>query len=318
MQIASHSKPIRIVSRKSRLALVQATLVQQKLQELYPKINTEIIGVSTSGDEILDQPLNKIGGKGLFVKELENYLLDNRADIAVHSMKDVPAALPDGLALSAIMARADPRDVLCSSENHDLLSLPQNAIVGSSSLRRQAQLLAVRPDLTIIPLRGNVETRLQKLEAGEFNAIILAAAGLKRLNLQRWLQQPINVTQMLPAVGQGALGIEHRAADADIAALIAPLNNESTASCVTAERAMNRLLDGGCQAPVAGYATIVHGMLYLSGLVATADGSIIYRAQHKGEVEDALDIGETVATQLIAQGAAEIIQALKDAGQIYG
>lgn len=307
---------VTIVSRRSRLALVQAGIVQQKLQKIYPKLQVEIIGITTSGDEILDQPLNKIGGKGLFVKELENYLLQNRADIAVHSMKDMPAQLPEGLALGAILSRADPRDVLCSNSHRSLEDLPSGAIVGTSSLRRQAQILAVRKDLKVSALRGNVETRIQKLLSEEYSAIILAAAGLQRLELHQWLQQPLSTELMLPAVGQGALGIEYRAADHAIAQLLAPLNDLDTANCVSAERAMNALLDAGCQAPVAGYATIENSILTLQGLVAEPDGTTIYTAKYSGDPQHAAAIGTQVAQQLIAQGAAKIIQALKLAGQI--
>lgn len=307
---------IRIVSRKSRLALVQAGIVQRKLQQIHPHLEVEIIGVSTSGDEILDTPLNKIGGKGLFVKELENYLLENRADIAVHSMKDVPAQFPAGLTLNVILNRADPRDAICSTAGFDLVTLPINAKIGSSSLRRQAQLLNIRSDLQVVPLRGNVETRLQKLKNGEYDAIILATAGLERLELTQWLQQPIAVNDMLPAVGQGALGIEYRIADQNIADLIAPLNDNNSAYCVSAERAMNALLDGGCQAPVAGFATINNNILSLRGLVATEDGVTIFSAAHQGDPKDAVEIGITVAKDLIAQGAAKIIQDLKKTGQI--
>lgn len=310
-------KLLTIVSRKSRLALIQANIVKQQLQFLYPELEIVINGISTSGDEILDQPLNKIGGKGLFVKELENNLLQGTADIAVHSMKDMPALLPDGLALGAILLRADPRDVLCSAAYQNIEQLPQNSIVGTSSLRRQAQILAQRSDLKIVALRGNIETRLQKLNTGEYDAIILAAAGLHRLNLPQWLHSPIDPSIMLPAVGQGALGIEYRSSDHEIAELIAPLSDPHTVSCVTAERVMNAKLDGGCQAPVAGYATINGSILQLQGLVANADGSIIYRAEHSGAINHAAEIGSVVADELIAQGATVIIQELKKIGQLH-
>jgi hydroxymethylbilane synthase len=301
-----------IVSRKSRLALVQAAIVQQELLNLYPQLSINILGISTSGDEILDQPLNKIGGKGLFVSELENFLLTGNADMAVHSMKDVPAELANGLALGAIMQRANPCDVFVSDRYSSLQQLPAGAVVGTSSLRRQAQVLAIRSDLTITPLRGNVETRLQKLTSGEYAAIILAAAGLERLGLTQWLNKPLNVTEMLPAVGQGALGIEYNADRADIKKLLAPLNHPSSAACVLAERTMNAKLDGGCQAPIAGFATIDGTILTLQGLVANPNGKTIFKAAYSGSIQDANLIGTTVADQLLKQGAGSIISELKN------
>jgi hydroxymethylbilane synthase len=309
-------KTLRIVSRKSRLALAQAEIVATQLRRFHPGLQIEIIGITTVGDEILNTPLNKIGGKGLFVKELENCLLEQRADIAVHSMKDVPAELPPGLQLGAILAREDPRDVICTTGNYDIASLPPGSVIGSSSLRRQAQILAVRKDLKVATLRGNVETRIKKMVNGEYGAIILAAAGLTRLGLSQWLQHPLATTQMLPAVGQGALGIEYRSDALEIAELISPLNNLASATCVLAERTMNKILDGGCQAPVAGYATIQNDLLTLHGLVSAPDGSIIYRAQHHGKPEEAARIGQEVAQQLIKQGAARIISDLKCSGQL--
>jgi len=299
-----------IVSRKSRLALTQAEIVQKKLQTLHPDLNIEIIGISTRGDEILDQSLNKIGGKGLFVKELENCLLNGEADIAVHSMKDVPAELPQGLDLGAILMRADPRDVLLHLQHLSLAQLPQGAVVGTSSLRRQAQILAIRQDLKIAELRGNVETRVKKLIDGDYTAIVLAAAGLERLALNQWLSQPLAITSMLPAVGQGVLGIEYRVDDLRIKQLIAPLNHQLSASCLQAERAMNETLNGGCQAPVAGLALIENNVLTLRGLVGSPDGQIIYRAQHAGDPVDAKVIGVQVGAELIAQGADKIIREL--------
>lgn len=302
----------KIVSRRSSLALKQAAIVKQQLLNLYPQINIQIIGITTTGDEIQDQSLSKIGGKGLFVKELEHYLLSGKADIAVHSMKDVPAELPQGLALGAILPRADPCDVLLSSENYSLKQLPAGSIIGTASLRRQAQILALRPDLQTHDLRGNVETRIQKLNAGKYAAIVLAAAGLQRLGLDQWLNIPLSVTDMLPAVGQGALGIEFRNDDLHAHHLISALNDPVSASCVQAERAMNAELNGGCQAPVAGYAEIENNVLTLRGLVASTDGKIIYRAQHSGAPELAEEIGLRVAADLIAQGARQILDAWRN------
>lgn len=306
-----NTRTIKIVSRQSNLALQQANIVRTKLLGLYPDITIEIIGITTKGDQILDQSLTKIGGKGLFVKELEHYLLDGKADIAVHSMKDVPSRLPEGLALGAILTRADVRDVLVSIENYTIAQLPAGAIVGTSSLRRQSQLLAVRDDLRVADLRGNIETRLKKLETGQYQAIILAAAGLERLQLNTWLQQPLATNIMLPAAGQGALGIEYRSADLNIKQLIQPLNDAATAACVTAERAMNAQLDGGCQAPVGGLATIENNILTLRGLVGTTDGKIIYTAEQSGPVKNADQLGIQVAIRLQQQGADKIIQSLK-------
>lgn len=304
---------LRIVSRKSRLALQQADIVRQQLQALYPKLTIEVIGITTIGDQILDQPLNKIGGKGLFVKELENYLLNGQADIAVHSMKDVPAELPAGLMLGPILQRADPRDVLISLSHYTLDQLPVDSVVGTSSLRRQAQLLAVRNDLQLLELRGNIETRLQKLRDGKYAAIILAAAGLERLGLDQWLRERLSVNMMLPAAGQGALGIELRTDDQAINELIQPLNHIDTQVCVIAERAMNARLDGGCQAPIAGLATLEQNVLTLRGLVAAVDGKQIYTAEFSGDQKDARSIGEIVADKLISQGADKVIQSLKNA-----
>lgn len=309
---------ITIVSRKSRLALQQADIVKQQLNSLYPEINIEIIGISTSGDETLDKPLHKIGGKGLFVNELENYLLEGRADIAVHSLKDMPATLAPGLALGAILERADPRDVFVSSQYSNLQDLPAGSVVGTSSLRRQAQILAIRQDLEIIPLRGNVETRLQKLASGQYAAIILAAAGLERLGLHQWLNSPLEISSMLPAAGQGALGIEYKSARDDIKLLIEPLNHKETADCITAERAMNAMLDGGCQAPIAGFATVANNVITLRGLVADPDGKTIYGAIETGPVSDAKQIGERLAQHLLNLGAYEIIKRLKKLWQTDG
>lgn len=302
---------LRIVSRNSRLALQQANIVKAALQQITPNLTIDIIGITTRGDQILDQPLNKIGGKGLFISELENYLLENRADIAVHSMKDVPAILPEELAIGAILKRADPRDVLISMHDYSVENLPPRAIIGTSSLRRQSQVLAVRNDLIVSELRGNVETRLKKLIDGKYTAIILAYAGLQRLDLDKYLACPLHINSMLPAVGQGALGVEYRKQDSAIKQLIARLNDPISDFCVRAERAMNAKLDGGCQAPVAGLAVVKNDILTLMGLVGSSDGKIILHAEQSGLPEDAELIGERVADLLNAQGADKIIKALK-------
>ncbi|HSX20055.1 MAG TPA: hydroxymethylbilane synthase [Gammaproteobacteria bacterium] len=304
-------KKITIVSRKSNLALRQADIVKQQLLQLYPTLSIEVLGITTQGDQILDQPLNKIGGKGLFVSELEEHLLQGKAHIAVHSMKDMPARLPAELGLGAILKRADPRDVLISKDYTNIHDLPRGSILGTSSLRRQAQALALNHDLTIKPLRGNVETRIQQMLDGNYTAIILAYAGLERLGLTEWLQHPLDTTHMLPAVGQGALGIEYKLDNTAVKKLIAPLNDELSAACVHAERAMNAVLDGGCQAPIAGLATIKDGQLLLRGLVAEPDGFALFTDMQIGEIHTAHEIGKQVGQQLIAEGAQEILEKCK-------
>jgi|JI9StandDraft_1071089.scaffolds.fasta_scaffold00493_27 hydroxymethylbilane synthase len=307
-----------IVSRKSRLALKQADLVKQQLNIFYPQLKIEIIGISTSGDEILDQPLMKIGGKGLFVNELEKYLLQNKADMAVHSMKDLPASLADGLIVTAILPRADSRDVLVSIDFASINQLPPGSIVGTSSLRRQAQLLAIRPDISITSLRGNVDTRLEYLISGKYSAIILAAAGLERLGLTTWIKHTFTWQEMLPAVGQGALGIEIKADNTQLQELLRPLHDWQTAACVQAERAMNAILDGGCQAPIAGFASIKNQLITLRGLVAEPDGKIMLRAVQSSALENIMELGRRVADDLLAQGAAKIISKLKTEWQGNG
>src|SRR5690606_13433241 len=272
----------------------------------------ELVRIKTQGDKILDTPLAKIGGKGLFVKELEEAMRDGRADIAVHSMKDVPMVLPEGFALPVICARHDPRDAFVSPHYADLDALPHGARVGTSSLRRQAQLRARRPDLTVISLRGNVQTRLGKLDAGDFDAILLAAAGLKRLGLDGRIRCELPPEVSLPAVGQGAVGIECRAGDEAVAALLAPLNDIDTWDRVVAERAMNRRLEGGCQVPIGGYAALQGDELWLRGLVASEDGSEVLRAEARGPRAQADALGIGVAEALLAQGADRIL------GEIYG
>lgn len=304
------SKSLKIVSRKSLLALWQANFVKEKLLQLSPYLEISIIGVSTEGDRILDVPLNKIGGKGLFVKELEDVLLKKQADIAVHSMKDVPAVLPEGLMIGAILERENPCDVFVSKQYESLEDMPKNAVIGTSSLRRQAQVLALRPDLKIKSLRGNVDTRLRKLEQGEYDAIILAYAGLQRLGFQKKIRQIFKPEEMLPGIGQGALGIECRREDEDILNLIQALEDPITAACVNAERSMNALLQGGCESPIAGLATLTNDFpkqLILRGLVAELDGSLILTAEKQGGLNEAAEIGEHVARALKLKGADKII-----------
>lgn len=306
----SPAKTLRIVTRKSALALWQANFVKNKLQALYPHLEIILIGVTTEGDRILDVPLTKIGGKSLFVKALEEKLLNNEADIAIHSVKDMPAALPKGLILSAILKREDATDAFISIQYPSVQALPPYATIGTSSLRRQAQLYASRRDLTFKMLRGNIDTRLQKLEHSEYDAIILATAGLKRLGLAHRVTQSFSITDMLPAVGQGALGIECRITDEEIRDLMMPLHHTPTAQCVLAERSMNAMLGGSCQSPVAGLAVINDdGLLKLEGMVATPDGQTILKAWTVGNPEAMLVVGKQVAERLLEQGADDIIAA---------
>ena len=303
-------KTLKIATRQSPLALWQANYVKDRLQQLYPDLTIELVPMVTKGDVILDSPLAKIGGKGLFVKELENALLNKEADIAVHSMKDVPMQFPEGLGLAVICQREDPRDAFVSHSYRTFAELPQGAVVGTSSLRRQCQLKALRPDLDIRSLRGNVGTRLSKLDNGDYDAIILASAGLIRLGLADRIASFIDVEQSLPAAGQGAVGIECRTDDAQLQALLAPLADAKTTYCVLAERAMNNHLQGGCQVPIGGYAVLQQGQLYLRALVGDIDGSRIIRAEGKSAVENAEVLGVKIAEQLLAQGADKILQAI--------
>ena len=303
-------KTLKIATRQSPLALWQANYVKDRLQQLYPDLTIELVPMVTKGDVILDSPLAKIGGKGLFVKELENALLTKEADIAVHSMKDVPMQFPEGLGLAVICKREDPRDAFVSNSYRTFAELPQGAVVGTSSLRRQCQLKALRPDLDIRSLRGNVGTRLSKLDNGDYDAIILASAGLIRLGLADRIASFIDVEQSLPAAGQGAVGIECRTDDMQVQALLAPLADAETTYCVRAERAMNNHLQGGCQVPIGGYAVLQQGQLYLRALVGDIDGSRIIRAEGKSAVENAEVLGVKIAEQLLAQGADKILQAI--------
>lgn len=303
-------KTLKIATRQSPLALWQANYVKDRLQQLYPDLTIELVPMVTKGDVILDSPLAKIGGKGLFVKELENALLNKEADIAVHSMKDVPMQFPEGLGLAVICQREDPRDAFVSHSYRTFAELPQGAVVGTSSLRRQCQLKALRPDLDIRSLRGNVGTRLSKLDNGDYDAIILASAGLIRLGLADRIASFIDVEQSLPAAGQGAVGIECRTDDMQVQDLLAPLADAETTYCVRAERAMNNHLQGGCQVPIGGYAVLQQGQLYLRALVGDIDGSRIIRAEGKSAVENAEVLGVQIAEQLLAQGADKILQAI--------
>mgnify|MGYP000185694624 FL=1 len=299
---------LRIATRKSALALWQAEYVKAQLEHFHVDIKVELVPMTTKGDVILDTPLAKVGGKGLFVKELEVAMLENRADIAVHSMKDVPVEFPEGLGLEVICPREDPRDAFVSNTINSLADLPQGAVVGTSSLRRQCQIKALRPDLDIRDLRGNVNTRLKKLDNGEYDAIILAAAGLIRLEMPERIREYIAAEVMLPANGQGAVGIECRSDDSTIKALLAPLNCQETRIRVTAERAMNRALEGGCQVPIGSYAVLENQQVYLRGIVGAVDGSEILTSDIRGNVDDAEQLGQQLAEQLLAQGADKILR----------
>ena len=306
------SNPSRIViaSRESRLAMWQARHVQARLQVLYPGAAVEILGMTTQGDRILDRPLAQIGGKGLFIKELETALQEGRADLAVHSLKDVPMDMPPGFILAAIMARENPCDAFVSVRHESLEALPPGAVVGTSSLRREASLRANYPHLRVEPLRGNLDTRLRKLDAGSYDAIILAAAGLLRLGLAERIRAVLTPEQSLPAPGQGALGIEILAGRADVAAWVAPLHDAPTAQCVRAEREFSRQLGGSCQIPLGGYALADAGELRLRGFIAAPDGRRRIAGEGRGAPENAEEIGRRLAEQLRARGADALLEAL--------
>lgn len=306
------SKTLTIATRESQLALWQANHVRDALRAAHPGLEVELLGMTSRGDQVLDVPLAKVGGKGLFVKELETALLNGSADIAVHSMKDVPMAFPEGLELGVICEREDPTDALVSHHFGSLDELPQGCVVGTSSLRRECQLRELRPDLQIRFLRGNVNTRLRKLDDGEYDAIILASAGLIRLGFAERIQQRLAPELSLPAGGQGAVGIELRKGDVETAALLAPLHHLPTAARVTAERALNTELNGGCQVPIACFATLQGQTLHLRGLVGRPDGTVMLRAEARAPVEDAASLGCSVARQLLDQGAAGIL------AEVYG
>ena len=301
---------LKIATRQSPLALWQAEYIRNRLEQLHAGLKVELVTFVTQGDKILDTPLAKIGGKGLFVKELEAALLDGRADLAVHSMKDVPMLLPDGLALAVICEREDPFDAFVSNTYTCFDELPLGAKLGTSSLRRKSQILKHRPDLDVIDLRGNVGTRLGKLDAGLYDAIILASAGLKRLGLTDRIRHGLSETVSLPAVGQGALGLECREDDQQTLDLIMPLMHEQSHVCVLAERAMNRHLEGGCQIPIAGFATLEGDQLSLEGRVGSLDGKTLLVSRLVAPKDQAEQLGVDVAKHLLEQGAAELLQAL--------
>jgi hydroxymethylbilane synthase len=308
------SRQLTIATRESPLALWQAEYVRDALQRAHPGLEVRLLGMTSRGDQLLDLPLAKVGGKGLFVKELETALLDGSADIAVHSMKDVPMAFPEGLSLGVICEREDPRDAFVSNRFQSLEDLPEGSVVGTSSLRRECQLRARRPDLEVRFLRGNVNTRLRKLDEGEYDAIILASAGLIRLGFADRIAQAIAVADSLPAGGQGAVGIELRGDDADTLELLQVVHHEATAQRVSAERAMNARLQGGCQVPIACFAEHrqAGGHLWLRGLVGRPDGSHLLRAEAEAPVAEAERLGEEVGQLLLDQGAGEIL------AEVYG
>lgn len=301
-----------IATRESPLALQQAEIIKSQLLQYHPHLSIELLGITTEADRQLDITLTEIGGKGLFVKELEEALLAGKADIAVHSMKDVPMNLPPGLILPVIGKREEPRDVFVSDNYKTLAELPRGSSVGTSSLRRQTQLQALRPDLTFKNLRGNVNTRLKKLDAGDYHAIVLAAAGLKRMGLSNRISSYLSIEEMLPAAGQGALGIECLAEAQHVLDLINPLNDANTHACVIAERALCRRLNGGCKVPIAAFAQLHHGKLTLQGLVANRQGTRLLRTYQSGEMDHAEQLGERGGDELLQQGAAAILREFYD------
>jgi len=301
-------RALKIATRKSPLALWQAEFVRTQLQLYYPELDIELVKMSTQGDQMLNSPLSKIGGKSLFIKELEVGMMEGRADIAVHSMKDVPYELPDEFEIGAILARENPLDAFVSNHFHEINELPQGARVGSCSLRRIVQLKAIRPDLTILDLRGNVNTRLMKLDNGEYDAIILACAGLIRLGFEDRIKQPLDAQTSLPAVGQGALGIENRKGDETVKELIKPLIDSKTMTEVLAERAMNTTLEGSCSVAIAAYATTIGEELLLKGLVGNVELGSILRAESTGPISKPKALGELVASQLLDSGAGKLLE----------
>ena len=309
------SQPERLIiaSRESRLAMWQAEHVCAALQQLYPRCHVSILGMTTRGDQILDRALSKVGGKGLFIKELESALVEGRADLAVHSMKDVPVDLAPEFALAATMVREDPRDAFVSNEFADLASLPPGAVVGTSSLRREAQIRRRYPHLVVQPLRGNLDTRLKKLDAGDYSAIVLAAAGLKRLGLAERIRAVLPPSESLPAAGQGALSIEVMAHRSDMIGWLKPLDHAETSICVRAERAISRALGGSCTVPLAAYAEMDSGRLRLRARVASPDGADLVETEALGAIEDADAMAAAASTELLARGADRILAALKQA-----
>jgi hydroxymethylbilane synthase len=306
-------RTLRIATRSSALALWQAEFIKSELERLNDNIEVELVKIKTQGDKILDVPLAKIGGKGLFVKELEEAMLAGKADLAVHSMKDVPMEFPEGLGLVAICEREDPTDAFVSNDFENVDALPHGAVVGTASLRREAQLRAYRPDLEIRTLRGNVNTRLAKLDAGDYNAIVLASSGLKRLGFHDRIRYCLPDTISLPAVGQGALGIECRLDDADLISMLAPLDHRDTSDRVKAERALNRRLQGGCQVPIAAYALLEdEDTLWLRGLVGAVDGTKVFRVEGRAPRSEGERLGRELAEDLLALGADKVL------ADIYG
>jgi hydroxymethylbilane synthase len=305
---------LKIATRKSPLALWQAEHVKAELERLYPELTVELVPMSTRGDEILDRSLAAIGGKGLFLKELERAMLNGEADLAVHSMKDVPAELPPGLHIAAVLTREDPRDAIVSNDIQSLEDMPAGSVLGTSSLRRQAQMLNLRPDLVIEPARGNVGTRLQRLDEGNFKAIMLAYAGLKRLGLADRAKQVLDTEVCLPAVGQGIVGIECRKDDTQLNELLNRLNDPVSDVCLSAERAFASALEASCHAPVAAHALLEGDKLYLRGLVATINGSTVLKGEIRGAAADARKLGLSLAEELIGKGAGKILRDLDDAG----
>jgi len=304
----SQSQPVRIATRKSPLALWQAEEVARQLKQRNPQLEIELVKIMSKGDKFLDAPLAKVGGKGLFVKELEQSMLDGEADIAVHSMKDVPMVFPEGLHLPVIMQREDPTDAFVSNNFSSLQDLPATARIGSSSLRRQLQIKEQMPEAEMLNLRGNVNSRLQKLDDGQFDAIILATAGLLRLEMDDRIRSRIPPEQSLPSVGQGAVGIECRVGDEHIESLIAPLNDHDTHTRLLAERGMNNRLNGGCQVPIAGFALLEDDQIYLRGLVGRPDGSEVVRGEIRGPRQQAEALGQTLAEDLLSRGADVILR----------
>lgn len=309
MTISGHT--LRIATRQSRLALWQAEHVAALLRAAHPGLDVALVPMTTQGDRILDRPLANIGGKGLFIKELETAMAEHRADIAVHSMKDVPSELPTGMMLAAMLPRADPRDAFVSLRHRNFASLPDGARIGTSSLRRQCQLKYARPDLQLITLRGNVDTRLRKLEEEQYDAIILAAAGLVRLGLESRITQYFECEQSVPAVGQGIIGIECRSDDARNIALVRALNDAEAWQCCLAERAFAQRLEGSCQSPIAGFATLEGEHLQLHGVIGSPDGREVYRGVQKGAKVDAHSIGVALAESLLKDGAEQLLERLR-------
>jgi hydroxymethylbilane synthase len=310
--MSSSEHILRIATRQSRLALWQAEHVAALLRAAHPGLNVELVPMTTQGDRILDRPLANIGGKGLFIKELELAMSEQRADIAVHSMKDVPSELPPGMVLAAMLPRADPRDAFVSLRHKDFASLPQGARVGTSSLRRQCQLKYARPDLELITLRGNVDTRLRKLEEEQYDAIILAAAGLIRLGLESRITQYFDYQHSVPAVGQGIIGIECRAEDARNIGFVQALNDAEAWQCCLAERAFAQRLEGSCQSPIAGFATLTGQQLQLHGVIGSPDGREVYRGANTGASADARAIGVALAERLLKDGAEQLLNRLRE------